>query len=320
MLKLEYHLVVSRNDTPAQVSLLRAFVSRCLQLYKVSLSVNISLPVSDRRPGDDAAMLGAMALIRLHEFAEKHALLQCITILECLLSHSKHNYDALLTLTRLYMQAGVGTLAADLYSRLSIKNMQHATVSWILYNRISTIHPYEPSRTISTQSPSHMLKNLSYAIDWHMSAEEYNSIAIDRMIECGQYTMLFDTLKIGGWIKNGFGKFMFVVESHRIGRFSQFSQIKDYSSLLGNRFASIYFSPLIQISQVVSPPKPRILEMSPHSQIMRRWASKDSWSTSRQDRGPMWVCPAPAVRSLLILLLSTPGSAHKSAWLNCGNS
>lgn len=243
MLKLDYHLVVSRNDTPAQVSLLRAFVSRCLQLYKVSLSVKISLPVSDRRPGDDAAMLGAMALIRLHEFAEKHALLQCITILECLLSHSKHNYDALLTLTRLYMQAGVGMLAADLYSRLSIKNMQHTTVSWILYNRISTIHPCEPSRTTSRQTASHMLKNLSYAIDWHMSAEEYNSIAIDRMIECGQYTMLFDTLEIGGWIKKGYGKFMFVVESHRIGRFSQFSQIKDYSSLLGNRFASRCFFP-----------------------------------------------------------------------------
>lgn len=243
MLKLDYHLVVSRNDTPAQVSLLRAFVSRCLQLYKESLSVNISLPVSDRRPGDDAAMLGAMALIRLHEYAEKHAFLQCITILECLLSHSKHNYDALLALTRLYMQAGVGMLAADLYSRLSIKNMQHTTVSWILYNRISTIHPCEPSRTISRQTPSHMLKNLSYAIDWHVSAEEYNSIAIDRMIECGQYTMLFDTLEIGEWIKNGFGKFMFVVESHRIGRFSQFSQIKDYSSLLGNRFPSSYFFP-----------------------------------------------------------------------------
>ena len=234
MLKLNYYLLVSCNDTPAQVSLLRAFVSRCLQLYKVSLSVKISLPVSDRRPGDDAAMLGAMALIRLHEFAEKHALLQCIAILECLLSHSKHNYDALLTLIRLYMQAGAGTLAADLYSRLSIKNMQHTTVSWILYNRISTIHPCEPSSTISRQIPSHISKNLSTAIDWHMSAEEYNSIAIDRMLECGQYTLLFDTLEIGGWIKNGFEKLMFVVESHRIGRFSQFSQIQDYSSLLGN--------------------------------------------------------------------------------------
>lgn len=276
MLKLNYYLLVSCNDTPAQVSLLRAFVSRCLQLYKVSLSVKTSLPVSDRRPGDDAAMLGAMALIRLHEFAEKHALLQCIAILECLLSHSKHNYDALLTLIRLYMQAGAGTLAADLYSRLSIKNMQHTTVSWILYNRISTIHPCEPSSTISRQIPSHILKNLSNAIDWHMSAEEYNSIAIDRMLECGQYTLLFDTLEIGGWIKNGFEKLMFVVESHRIGRFSQFSQIQDYSSLLGNCFASGHFFPLIHNSQVEPPPRQRILEMSQHSQITRRRASKDS--------------------------------------------
>lgn len=232
-------------------------------------------------------MLGAMALIRLREFAEKHAFLQCIAVLECLLSHSKHNYDALLALIRLYMQAGAGTLAVDLYFRLSIKNMQHTTVSWILYNRISTIHPCEPSSTISRQTPSHMAKNLSYAIDWHISAEEYSSNAIDRMLECGQYTMLFDTLEIGRWIKNGFGKFMFVVESHRIGRFSKFSQIQDYSSLLGNRFASGYFFSLIHVSQVVPPSRQRILEMRQHSQIMRRWASKDSQSTSRQDQGPM---------------------------------
>lgn len=74
----------------------------------------------------------------------------------------------------------------------------------------------------------------------------------------------------------------------------------------------VNFSPLIQILQVVFLEKPRILEISQHSPIMRRWASKGSRITSRQDQGPMWVCTAPAVRTLLILPLSTPGSAHKS--------
>ncbi len=238
VLKLDYYLFISRTGTSDQISLLRAFISRCLQLYKVSLSVKVSLPVSDRRPGDDVAILAAMGLVRLYGYAEKHAILQCIATLEFLISNSKHNYDALLTLVRLYMRLGAGSLAMEHHSRLSIKNLQHATISWILYTRISTIHPYAPSRMNSVQGPINMLKSLSVAIDWHKSAEELHSASIERMLDNGQYTMLVDTLEVDRCIRNGFGKFMFVVESHRIGRFSQFSEIEDYSNLLGNLLAS----------------------------------------------------------------------------------
>lgn len=180
-----------------------------------------------------------MALLQLREFGECNAVFQCIAILEFLLTDSKHNYDALLTLIRLHMDLGTGSLAVQLHSRLSIKNLQHATISWILYTRISTIHPYAPSTTFSDQAPIDSSKNLSLAIDWHKSAEDLNSVSINRMLDNGQYSMLFDTLEIDRCIKSGLAKFMFVVESHRIGRFSNFSEIKDYSSLIGNRSACL---------------------------------------------------------------------------------
>lgn len=182
-------------------------------------------------------MLAVMALLRLKDFGERSVVFQCIAILEFLLADSKHNYDALLTLVRLYMNLGAASLAIQRHSRLSIKNLQHATISWILYTRISTIHPYGPIPTFSNETPIDSSKNLSHAIDWHKSAEGLNSISISRMLDNGQYKMLFDVLETDKCIKNGLAKFLFVVESHRIGRFSNFSEMKDYSSLLGNRSA-----------------------------------------------------------------------------------
>lgn len=184
-------------------------------------------------------MLAVMALLQLRELGERNAVFQCIAILEFLLADSKHNYDALLTLVRLYMNLGAGSLAIQRHARLSIKNLQHATISWILYTRISTIHPYAPTTTFSNQTRIDSSKNLSLAIDWHKSAEDLNSISINGMLDNGQYSMLFDVLDINRCIKSGLAKFMFVVESHRIGRFTDFSEMKDYSSALGNRSACL---------------------------------------------------------------------------------
>lgn len=234
-LKIDYYLIVSHEDTPKHRALLRAFVSNSIRLYKISLSINIKLPVSERRPGDDAAILAVMGLMQLLEYGEKSVVLQCIATLEFLILNSPHNYDALLTLVRLYMRVGAASLAMELHSRLSIKNLQQATVSWILYTRISTIHPYAPSSTRANPTPINSSKNLSHAIDWHRSAEELNVDSISQMLDNGQYSMLFDALEIDKSVKASFSKYMFIVESHRIGRFSQFSEIEDYSELLGKR-------------------------------------------------------------------------------------
>ncbi|MCJ1464356.1 hypothetical protein MMC07_002969 [Pseudocyphellaria aurata] len=232
LLKLDYHLFVSEKIAPNRRGLLRAFVRNCLRLFRVSLLIGITVPVSERRPGDDAAMLAVMALLKLKELGDCNVVFQCIAILEFLLADSKHNYDALLILIRLYMKLGAGSLAIQLHSRLSIKNIQHATISWILYTRISTIHPFAPTTTLPGQPPIDSPKCLGIAIDWHKSAEYLNRVSINRMLDNGQYSMLFDALEVDRCLKSGFAKFMFIVESHRIGRFLNFSGIKDYSNLL----------------------------------------------------------------------------------------
>ena len=217
VLKLEYNLVVSQDCNSHRSDLLATFVANCLRLYKKSIGFEFDLPVSDRRPGDDAALLAAMGLIRLFKMGKKHALLQCILVLEHSLLHSKHNYDALLILVRLYMFLGAGSLAMERYHRLSIKNIQHTTISWVLYTRLSSIHPY-PAIYPGERGTFNPVKEMSNAFDWHRSADGLSRNAIHSMQERGQWNMVLDTLDANRAIVNGFTRCLFNVEVRRIER------------------------------------------------------------------------------------------------------
>ena len=145
-LKLDYNLVVSQSEDLLPPNMLPMFISNCLRLYRLSLHIEFDLPVSDRRAGDDAALLAAMGLIRLYNrdrrksYANNTALIRSTIILENILSHSKHNYDALLLLVRLYMYFGAGSLAIERYSRLSLKNIQLVGAIRAHINDPSTAH------------------------------------------------------------------------------------------------------------------------------------------------------------------------------------
>ena len=217
VLKLEYNLVVSQDCNSHRSDLLAAFVTKCLRLYKESLRFGFDLPVSDRRPGDDAALLAAMGLVRLFKMGKRHALIQCIIILEHSILHSKHNYDALLILVRLYMFLGAGSLAMERYQRLSIKNIQHTTISWVLYTRLSSIHPFAATypKDRGTFLP---MDEMSYAFDWHCAAERLSKNSLHSMQDRGQWYMSLETLDAVRVISDGFTRCLLNVEMKRIER------------------------------------------------------------------------------------------------------
>ncbi len=227
VLKLEYNLVISRDDNTFKDGILQGFICTCLRLYRLSLKYDLNLPVSDRLPGDDAALLAAMGLIRLYKTRQKYpehnnALLRSIIVLEHLLLRSKHNYDALLILVRLYMFLGAGSLAMERYSRLSIKNLQHATVSWVLYTHISTIHP-NPVAISRVNGGGQIAidpaSDMAQALDWHRSASSLCKKSVISMQENGQWSMSLDALSTGTHVESGFSKLLLVVETKRIARF-----------------------------------------------------------------------------------------------------
>ena len=228
-LKLDYNLVVSRNDDSLPTNLLPIFINNCLQLYHLSLHIGFDLPVSDRQPGDDAALLAAMGLVRLYNrdkeksYANNIALFRSVVILENVLSNSKHNYDALLLLVRLYMYFGAGSLAIERYSRLSIKNMQHATISWALFTHMSTIHP-QPTKFPSVDGKSQTVVNpsedIAQILQWYQIADDLSNKSLNTMQENGLWNMCLDAFSTKLSVSQNFIRHQLFVEGKRIQRFN----------------------------------------------------------------------------------------------------
>lgn len=265
MLKLEYNLVISRDDNTFKDGLLQGFICNCLRLYRLSLKYDLNLPVSDRLPGDDAALLAAMGLIRLYKTRQNYpehnnALLRSVVILEHLLLRSKHNYDALLILVRLYMFMGAGSLAMERYSRLSIKNIQHATISWVLYTRISTIHPHPVtmSRTNGgVQTIIDPASDMVQALEWHKSASGLTQKSVLSMQENGQWNMSLDALSTSTHVGSGFSKLLLFVETKRIARFLSVSheiQSPDLSTSF-DVITQAFYRALANTIKVAVPPR-----------------------------------------------------------------
>ena len=220
ILKLDYHLVVSRDENILRIDLLISFISNCLRLYRISCQFGRHLPASDRRPGDDAAILAVMGLVRLFKLGRKPALIQSIFVLETLLLHSVHNYDALLILVRLYLFLGAGSLAIERYSRLSIKNLQHATISWVLFSRISTVHPHPA--IYPQNGKGYLTVDLKHdafqVLKWYQTAAELTHKSVRQMQEEDQWITSLDSLATMQSVVSGCARFSIFVEAKRMAR------------------------------------------------------------------------------------------------------
>lgn len=247
MLKLLYYLRISKEPTKSDRDQLGSFVCRCLRLFQISHLLCPERPISERRPADDAAILASMALVHISELGESTALLRSAVLLESLLEGSRHNYDALLIQIRLCLKLGISSMAMERYLQLSVKNMQHATTSWLLYSQISVLHPYSYMRQHSNTTASHFMdlpKGITDALDWHVTAEETLAESLSNMLKEGQYNMLFDSLWLYYSVKMGFSKLLLVSEWSRIQRLTGASGQKDYleslSELLNTPIGGFY--------------------------------------------------------------------------------
>lgn len=225
-MKFDYHFVISRDDNINLDGLLPAFVCNCVRLYKSSLQYDFKLPPSDRLPGDDAAILAAMALIRMYRLRHVYptwacSLLRSVALLEFVNNKSPHNYDILLILVRIYMYLGAGSLALGLWTKLAVKNMQNMTVSWMLFTRLSTIHPYPVTvpgidRQLITVDP---LEEAVTALNWHQRASQLSLQSTDAFLKNGQWVMELDALEAKSALQNGFSRLMLLGEASRARRF-----------------------------------------------------------------------------------------------------
>ncbi|KAI9839626.1 MAG: hypothetical protein M1819_002252 [Sarea resinae] len=157
LFKLEYLINFSADNQDVTQQGFELFITACIRVYKDSLPLGSHLLPTDNQPGDDVCILAVMALVRLAEMKSgpadaKLCMIQAAALLDFLLSQSQHNYQARLLSVRLHMILGTGSLAMQRYAELQVKQIQHDTVSYNFFTRLSTIHPHSITTTANAGS------------------------------------------------------------------------------------------------------------------------------------------------------------------------
>ncbi|KAF9425881.1 N-alpha-acetyltransferase 25, NatB auxiliary subunit, partial [Entomortierella beljakovae] len=97
------------------------------------------LEETERQYGDDYAIMASHLLIDIHKDTKSYVpLLNATFLLEHALSASKHNYQIKLVLIRVYELLGAFNCAALIYNTMSIKHVQHDTMSHFITDRASS--------------------------------------------------------------------------------------------------------------------------------------------------------------------------------------
>ncbi|KAI8350533.1 N-acetyltransferase B complex non catalytic subunit-domain-containing protein [Mortierella sp. GBAus27b] len=116
-----------------------ALVNKLWKLYEEALPLGKGLEETERQYGDDYAIMAAHLLIDVHKDTKSYfPLLNASFMLERALSASKHNYQIKLVLIRIYELVGAFNCAASIYNTMSIKHVQHDTMSHFLTDRASS--------------------------------------------------------------------------------------------------------------------------------------------------------------------------------------
>ncbi|KAL8857000.1 MAG: hypothetical protein Q9178_006405 [Gyalolechia marmorata] len=248
-LKLEYCLIHSRDKKSDEVTKdtnTEVFIVECIKHYDIGLQnsgKNAEKPkeFADRFPGDDAGLLAAAALLKSPHESQNKTMLQAMVLLDELSTRSPANYEALGTLILLYVRIGAGSLAARTYHQLSIKNIQLPTLSWLLWTRLSTVHPHKlnpkeamPSNDSKVSEadadPVHLL---TQALDYHMHLEEIDQQEILEFLGAKQYASLHRVIGNSLHNQNGFVKYLLLTEWARTERLLGPQQRRDYRILFG---------------------------------------------------------------------------------------
>jgi len=211
---------------------LRVLVQSGVHSYKIALDddgkITKSLLTTDRHPADDLCILSAMCLVKLSLIDSKTSedvltrasfLLQATALLEFAWTHSKSNFQISLILVRLYSYLGCGSLAARAYQRLAIKQIQVDTLSYTLFDRISTLHPHPFSHAPDGVAPyPSPLEQLSKHQKFYKSAVSQINKNVWLSFKHGSYNSIFVIREVAERLSQSMSAVMSAIESRRVSR------------------------------------------------------------------------------------------------------
>ncbi|KAG0240907.1 N-alpha-acetyltransferase 25, NatB auxiliary subunit [Actinomortierella wolfii] len=113
-----------------------AQVNNLWKLYEEALPLGKDLEETERQYGDDYAIMASHILIDLYKETKSYTpLLNAAFLLEHALKASKHNYQMKLLLIRIYSILGAFNCANAIYNTMSIRHVQHDTMSHYITDR-----------------------------------------------------------------------------------------------------------------------------------------------------------------------------------------
>ncbi|KAF5315874.1 hypothetical protein D9611_004760 [Ephemerocybe angulata] len=132
---LRFSLLPSEITTESENKRLEIYT----KLYHEALPLGSALAVTELQPADDFALLAGNTYINLWDLShEYNYLYSAASFLEFALSKSKQSFLTRLILIRIYRLIGAPSLALEHYRALSIKQVQHDTLSHLVLSRAST--------------------------------------------------------------------------------------------------------------------------------------------------------------------------------------
>ncbi|KFZ13020.1 hypothetical protein V502_06820 [Pseudogymnoascus sp. VKM F-4520 (FW-2644)] len=200
----------------------------------IGTPVHLKLLPTDTHPIDDLAIMGAIGLIKLTatpytrfwanpvDFEKRHGhqrLIQAAALLEFAHSKSAANTQILLLLVKLYSLLGAGSLALRAYNKLNIKQIQGDTLGYIIFDRISSLHPHpvqdEINGTAQTLDPAANIANVQRMYGNVRTQINNNS---RRSFEAGSYDSVCQLVNASDRLSRSIGTAITVVELRKIVR------------------------------------------------------------------------------------------------------
>jgi N-terminal acetyltransferase B complex non-catalytic subunit len=220
-------------------SCLQSLATEFLQSYTWAMAdddgISKSLKSTDKHPADDWAILTAMCLMKLagcrawvpndsHDLfsnLDTQQLLRATLILEYAHIRSRANPQISLLLVRLYSQLGAGSLAMRAYNRLGVKQIQGDTLSYTLFDRISSLHPHsvdESGPSAELLDPSRQLQKLQRLYRGFRKNIITNSW---KSFEHGSYDSIFQLMEVSSRLSQSMAAATSAIELRRIDRLTQ---------------------------------------------------------------------------------------------------
>lgn len=211
----------------ASVDTIRAFAMNAIRLFH---SATTTLSTNARRSPADACFLAISATVRLFEQTTSlNYLLHTAYLAEHLLTTHPDIHEARLILVYIYMRLNLASLAITYFDSLNVKEIQHDTISHVLFTRLSLLHPH-PTLLKAKKETYDPLRQLRRGLDVYVRCEAKLAETEASVLHHGQTGMLLDLHELRENLRFSLARRIAVLEWRRAGRLMR-NKCEDHDSL-----------------------------------------------------------------------------------------